>query len=129
MSAQRVTITYSGPLVFLSTDHWKQIYASLASQLPLRNLHWKSAAKSALRSIQELDVKLVPLETLRDEQTTSQVPQTVLDKPLLHLYIFICEVINTSARVYRAVPHCVISRIARRIVLLHASKSKSGIPP
>ncbi|KAI0724064.1 trafficking protein particle complex subunit 10 [Cerioporus squamosus] len=91
MSAQRVTITYSGPIIFLSTDHWKQIYASLASQLPLRNLHWKSTSRNALRSIQELDVKLVALETLREDQAASQVPQTVLDKPLLNLYVFICE--------------------------------------
>ncbi|TFK86916.1 hypothetical protein K466DRAFT_586827 [Polyporus arcularius HHB13444] len=91
MSAQRVTVTYSGPIIFLSTDHWKQIYASLASQLPLRNLHWKSTSRNALRSIQELDVDLVALETLREDQAASQVPQTVLDKPLLNLYIFICE--------------------------------------
>ena len=101
MSAQRVTVTYSGPLVFLSTDHWKQIYASLVSQLPLRNLHWKSIARNALRSIQELDVKLVPLETLRDDHTASQVPQTMLDKPLLNLYIFICEVNGVIAQLWR----------------------------
>ena len=97
MPTQRVTITYSGPIIFLSTDHWKQIYASLASQLPLRNLHWKSTNRNALRSIQELDVKLVSLETLREDQAASQVPQTVLDKPLLNLYIFICEVNATSS--------------------------------
>lgn len=48
-----------------------------------------------MRSIQELDVKLVPFETLKEDQAASQVPQTVLEKPLLHLYIFTCEV-NTS---------------------------------
>ena len=92
MSAQRVTVTYSGPIVFLPTDHWKQIHASLASQFPLRNLHWKSTSRNALRSIQELDVKLAPFETLKEDQAASQVPQTVLEKPLLHLYIFTCEV-------------------------------------
>lgn len=97
MSSRRVTVTYSGPIIFLSTDHWKQIYASLASQLPLRNLHWKSTSRNALRSIQELDVKLVALETLREDQAASQVPQTVLDKPLLNLYIFICEVNTTMS--------------------------------
>ena len=96
MSAQRVTITYSGPIVFLSTDHWKQIQNSLASQLPLRNLHWKSTSRNALRSIQELDVRLVPLEMLREDQAASQVPQSVLEKPLLHLYIFTCEVNRTA---------------------------------
>ncbi|TBU35808.1 trafficking protein particle complex subunit 10 [Dichomitus squalens] len=97
MSAQRVTITYSGPIVFLSTDHWKQIQNSLVSQLPLRNLHWKSTSRNALRSIQELDVKLVPFEMLREDQAASQIPQSVLEKPLLHLYIFTCE----DSEVYR----------------------------
>ncbi|KAI0709428.1 trafficking protein particle complex subunit 10 [Earliella scabrosa] len=98
MSAQRVTITYSGPVLFLSTDHWNQIYTSLQSQLPLRNLHWKSTSRNALRTIQELDIKLVALETLREDHTASQVPQSVLEKPLLHLYIFICE----DSEAYRA---------------------------
>lgn len=93
MSTQPVTITYSGPVLFLSTDHWSQIHASLLSQLPLRNLHWKSASRNALRSIQELNVKFIAYETLREDQAASQVPQSVLEKPLLHLYIFICEVI------------------------------------
>ena len=92
MSAQRVTVTYSGPIVFFSTDHWKQIHGSLASQFPLRNLHWKSTSRNAVRSIQELDVRLVPFETLKEDQAASQIPQTVLEKPLLNLYIFTCEV-------------------------------------
>ncbi|KAI0647217.1 trafficking protein particle complex subunit 10 [Trametes meyenii] len=90
-SSQRVVVTYGAPLVFLSTDHWKQIHSSLTSQLPLRNLHWKSPVRPTVRTIQELDVKFVPLETLREDQPTSQVPQSVLEKPLLNIYIFICE--------------------------------------
>ncbi|KAI9065113.1 hypothetical protein FKP32DRAFT_1674998 [Trametes sanguinea] len=90
-NAQRVVVTYAAPLVFLSTDHWKQIYASLASQLPLRNLHWKATTRPTIRTIQELDVKLVSLETLRDDQTASQIPQSILEKPLLNIYVFICE--------------------------------------
>ncbi|PIL24147.1 hypothetical protein GSI_13900 [Ganoderma sinense ZZ0214-1] len=112
MSAQRVTVTYSGPIVFLSTDHWKQIQASLASQFPLRNLHWKSTSRNAVRSIQELDVKLVPFETLKEDQAASQVPQTVLEKPLLHLYIFTCE----DSEVYR-------STVRKQLKEWHASAS------
>ncbi|KAI0636805.1 trafficking protein particle complex subunit 10 [Trametes polyzona] len=91
MASQRVVITYAAPLVFLSTDHWKQIHASLVSQLPLRNLHWKSPSRPTIRTIQELDVKFVPLETLREDQTATQVPQSLLVKPLLNIYVFICE--------------------------------------
>ncbi|EIW60047.1 uncharacterized protein TRAVEDRAFT_164477 [Trametes versicolor FP-101664 SS1] len=90
-TSQRVVVTYAAPLVFLSTDHWKQIHASLLSQLPLRNLHWKSSARPTIRTIQELDVKFVPLETLREDQTASQVPQSILGKPMLNIFVFICE--------------------------------------
>ncbi|KAI0327179.1 hypothetical protein GY45DRAFT_1328000 [Cubamyces sp. BRFM 1775] len=90
-TSQRVVVTYAAPLVFLSTDHWKQIHASLVSQLPLRNLHWKSSSRPTIRTIQELDFKFVPLETLREDQTASQIPQSVLEKPLLNIYVFICE--------------------------------------
>lgn len=88
---QRVTITYTAPSSFLSTDHWKQVHAALQSQLPLRNLHWKSASRPTLRTIQQLGVNLVAVDALRDEHT-SQVPQTILEKPLLNAYIVVCEV-------------------------------------
>ncbi|GJE95190.1 trafficking protein particle complex subunit 10 [Phanerochaete sordida] len=87
---QRVTITYTAPPSFLSTDHWKQVNAALQAQLPLRNLHWKSAARPTIRTIQELHVNLVAVDALRDEHT-SQVPQTILEKPLLNVYIVVCE--------------------------------------
>ena len=41
-------------------------------------------------------MRLVPLEMLREDQAASQVPQSVLEKPLLHLYIFTCEVNRTA---------------------------------
>ncbi|KAH8106751.1 trafficking protein particle complex subunit 10 [Cristinia sonorae] len=87
---QRATITYTAPHTFLATEHWKQVYAALLSQLPLRNLHWKSASRPNIRTIQELDVNLVPAEGRRDEHT-SQIPQTVLEKPLLNAYIVVCD--------------------------------------
>ncbi|CAL1704950.1 unnamed protein product [Somion occarium] len=90
MTAQRVTITYSAPPAFLATDHWKQVYAALLSQLPLRNLHWKSATRPNIRTIQELDVNLVSAEAKQTEHT-SQIPQTVLEKPLLSAYIVVCD--------------------------------------
>lgn len=91
MAPNRVTITYTAPPTFLSTDHWKQVHAALLSQLPLRNLHWKSASRPSIHTIQELPVNLVPADTVRDEHT-SQVPQTLLERPLLNAYIVVCEV-------------------------------------
>jgi hypothetical protein len=88
---QRVLITYSGPLTFLQSDQWKQVHAALSAQLPLRTLHWKSASHPTVRTIQTLSVDLVPLDIVKDE-STSQVPQSVLSKPLLNVYVFVCEV-------------------------------------
>ncbi|TDL27388.1 hypothetical protein BD410DRAFT_875203 [Rickenella mellea] len=86
----RALATYSGPSQFLSSDYWKQIHLSLSSQLPLRNLHWKSASRISIRTIQELDVNLVELEHSRDE-LTSQIPSTLLEKPFLNMYVVTCE--------------------------------------
>lgn len=101
MSMQRAQVTYAASLHFLSSDQWSQILSALSSQLPLRGLHWKPASRLSIRTIQELDVNLVALDTLRDEGT-SQVPLTLLEKPLLNIYVVTCEVI-----------HCAISRVSR----------------
>lgn len=90
-TTQRVLVSYSAPQTFLSSGNWDQVQAALLSQLPLRNIHWKSATRTSIRTIQELDVTLVPLDGLRDEHT-SQVPVTLLEKPLLNVYVVMCEV-------------------------------------
>ncbi|KAJ7905373.1 trafficking protein particle complex subunit 10 [Mycena olivaceomarginata] len=86
---QRVLVSYSGAQAFLSSGSWDQIHTALLAQLPLRNIHWKSPSRS-IRTIQELDISLVPLESLRDEHT-SQIPATLLEKPFLNMYIVTCE--------------------------------------
>ncbi|KAG2367519.1 trafficking protein particle complex subunit 10 [Suillus spraguei] len=82
MSNQNVLVTYSAPVSFLASESWRQ--------LPLRSIHWKSASRPNLKTIQELELTLVPLDSLRDEHT-SQVPVTLLEKPLLNLYVVTCE--------------------------------------
>ncbi|KAI9446516.1 trafficking protein particle complex subunit 10 [Lactarius indigo] len=90
MSAQRVVVTYSAPQPFLSSDQWKQLYSALLEQLPLRNIHWKPQTRPSIRTIQELEVQLVPLDTVRDEHT-SQVPYSLLERPLVNIYVVTCE--------------------------------------
>ncbi|KAH9079351.1 trafficking protein particle complex subunit 10 [Lactarius deliciosus] len=75
MSSQRVVVTYSAPQPFLSSDQWKQIYTALLEQLPLRNIHWKPQTRPSIRTIQELEVQLVPLDT----------------RPLVNIYAVTCE--------------------------------------
>lgn len=91
MSSQRVLVTYATALSFQASDTWKQFFTALRSQLPLRNIHWKSASRPNLRTIQELDISLVTLDSVRDEHT-SQIPVTLLEKPLLNIYVVSCEV-------------------------------------
>jgi len=91
MSAQRVVVTYSAPQSFLSSDQWQQLHAAFTAQLPLRNIHWKPQTRPSIRTIQELQVQLVPLNTVRDENT-SQVPYSLLERPLLNIYVVTCEV-------------------------------------
>lgn len=90
-SDPRATITFTAPQSFLSTEHWKQLHAAILCQLPLRNLHWKAFSRPTIRTIQELDVKFVTADTVRDEHT-SQIPQSLLEKALLNVYIVVCEV-------------------------------------
>ena len=95
--SQKVGVSYSGPPLFLASGTWKQIQSSLEAQLPFRNIHWKPAGHASIRTIQELYVNFVPLASVRDE-SASQVPVTVLDKPLLHLFFVACDVRGTSSR-------------------------------
>ncbi|KAJ7751971.1 trafficking protein particle complex subunit 10 [Mycena metata] len=95
---QRVLVSYSGAQAFLSSGSWDQIHTALLAQLPLRNIHWKSPSRPSIRTIQELDISLVPLESLRDEHT-SQIPETLLEKPFLNIYIVTCE--DTDLETYK----------------------------
>ena len=87
---QRVLVSYAAPPSFVATPNWTKVYASILGQLPLRNLHWKTSVKGSVKTVQELEVALVSFDTLREEHT--QVPVTLLEKPLLHVYIVYCEV-------------------------------------
>ena len=84
-SIQRVIVSYSAPPTILSSTKWQQVQSALKARLPLRNMHWKPPSRSSIRTIQELDVDFVLLDTLHDEHT--QIPLTILEKPLLNVYI------------------------------------------
>lgn len=89
---QRVLVSYSTPPVFFASPNWNKVYAALVAQLPLRNIHRKHPLKQSVKTIQELSVTLVALDGV-SEEPTSQVPSTLLEKPLLHIFVLHCEVI------------------------------------
>jgi hypothetical protein len=94
MAENRAIVTYTTAASFLPTGAWKQIQTALKAQFPLRNIHWKPSSGSSILTIQELDVRFVPFENVRDEHA-SQIPVTLLVKPLLHIYVVTCEVLHT----------------------------------
>jgi len=127
MSKQNVLVTYTAPHSFQLSDSWKQVQSALRSQLPLRNIHWKSASRPSIRTIQELDIDLVPLDTTRGENT-SQIPVTLLEKPLLNIYIVTCEVcVVPSVIADRVTEHCV-KRTLKRTGAPSRSRSRTGTP-
>ncbi|KAF9053549.1 hypothetical protein BDZ89DRAFT_1056144 [Hymenopellis radicata] len=89
-SSQPVLISYSGAPSFISSPSWSQIQHAFRLQFPLRNIHWKSATRTSLRTIQELDVSLAHIDTVKDEHA-SQIPGNLLEKPLLNIYFVNCE--------------------------------------
>lgn len=91
MHSQRAKVTLSGPPQLTATDDWPQIWSGLSAQFPLRNLHWKPASRTSIRTIQSLDINLLALESVKDE-SASQIPTSLLDRPLINVYVLICEV-------------------------------------
>ncbi|PAV23661.1 er to golgi transport-related protein [Pyrrhoderma noxium] len=94
MHSQRAKVTLSGPPQLTTTDDWPQIWSGLSAQFPLRNLHWKPASRTSIRTIQSLDINLLALESVKDE-SASQIPTSLLDRPLINVYVLICEDIET----------------------------------
>ena len=124
MSAQNVLVTCFAPQSFQSTANWGQVQSALRSQLPLRNIHWKSASRPSIRTIQELDVALVPLDSIRGENT-SQIPVTLLEKPLLNIYFVTCEVCTFTLPRPKMWAD-IFNRILKHTVAPSRNRSKNG---
>jgi len=96
MAVQRVTVTYAAsPNLQSQTDLWDQLRSAIVAQLPLRNLHWKSASRPSIRTVQELNINLVPFDSVPGEHT-SQIPGSWLERPLLNFYVLTCDVSSAS---------------------------------
>ncbi|KAG2020812.1 hypothetical protein CC2G_006114 [Coprinopsis cinerea AmutBmut pab1-1] len=88
---QHVLVSYSAPKNLLGSQKWNIFFESMVSQFPLQNVHWRSSFRNqTLRTIPSLNVKFVALDSVRDE-LASQIPTTVLEKPIIHLFVVHCE--------------------------------------
>jgi hypothetical protein len=61
----------------------------MMAQLPLRNLHWKSPTRTALRTIQEVAVQLMELGEMGPAR---EVGGSVLEGALVNLCFIACDV-------------------------------------
>ncbi|KIM22610.1 hypothetical protein M408DRAFT_322755 [Serendipita vermifera MAFF 305830] len=116
MTTSRIRISYSAPTNFLASDQWIQIRTALEEHLPLRSLYWKPSASGSTPSntgtsvssidemrtqkIDKLQVDLVALDAIKDEGS-SQVPSSVLERPLVNLYFFPCEDNESYKNIYK----------------------------
>lgn len=91
MQANRAQLTFAAPPQLTTSELWPQVRSSFASQFPLRTLYWRSGTRTSIRTIQTLDVDLVPLESVKEEGV-SQIPLTLLGRPFLNVFIVTCEV-------------------------------------
>lgn len=69
--------------------------AGVESQFPLRNLHWKSSTRTAIRTIQEVDIKLIELGDVSPNKAT--VSESLLDQPLVNVCFVSCDVSSLPA--------------------------------
>jgi hypothetical protein len=88
MPPREVLVTYTAHPTGSADVH--HAISAINSQLPLRNLHWKPSNRTSLRTIQELDVRLVELgEAAGGAQGLGG---SVLERPLVNLCLVVCEV-------------------------------------
>ncbi|KAI5124589.1 hypothetical protein M0805_003108 [Coniferiporia weirii] len=90
MQAQRIKVTVAAPSQVSSTDQWAQIKNGFSAQFPLRNLHWKPATRTSIRTIQTLEVNVLALESVKEEGAT-QIPSSLLDRPFINVYVVVCD--------------------------------------
>lgn len=102
---QPVLVTYSSTPQL--QRHVPIILNSLNTQLPLRNLHWKTTTRPTIRTIQECDLRFI---NLIDAQSRGDVVNWIAPEevefgnlfsqcPLIHICLIECEVSSIDRKV------------------------------
>ena len=93
MDRPRVQVTYSAPPLFLLSDNWLQIREALAAQFPLKDITWNPTLRPFTRNIPQLDVHFTSFDDVKDNRVSHlNGSTTFLQRPLLNLFIFACDV-------------------------------------
>jgi len=99
MPPREVLVTYT--LYPTGNGDVRSALAGLQAQCPLRNLHWKPTSRTALRTIQEVDIKLVDLGEL--PPSSDKPGASVLEHPLVNICFVACDVsTRPKPRPYRS---------------------------
>lgn len=93
-----ISVTYSATPTLLR--HLPFILNSLNTQLPLRNLHWKTSSRPTIRTIQECDLRFIGLIDAQSKGDVSNwiAPSEVeygslfTQSPMIHVAFVECEV-------------------------------------
>ena len=88
MPRRSILVTYT--LYPSPTPLLNDALANIHAQLPLRNLHWKSSSRTAIRTIQEVEIELKELGEVTS--TAREAAQSVLEDPLVNLCLVTCDV-------------------------------------
>lgn len=88
MPSREVLVTYT--LYPSGNSDLRTAVSGVTGQFPLRNLHWKSSSRAALRTIQEADVRLIELGDVSPPK--DHVAGSVLESPLVNICFVSCDV-------------------------------------
>src|ERR1700733_6080277 len=86
-------VTLCGTPSLVEGDQWATFASALEECLPLRSLHWKSSSRPSIRTIQELNIALLPQKNFRSGPGPRVM---ILDSPLLNIYVVSCDVSPVS---------------------------------
>jgi len=115
-------VTLCGTPSLVEGDQWTTLASALEECLPLRSLHWKSSSRPSIRTIQELNITLLPQKSFRSDPAPRVM---ILDNPLLNIYVVSCDV----SPVYHGLPSSsvVAYRTARHIRIPSRSIYRNGV--
>ena len=133
-----ISVTYSTTPTLLR--HLPFILNSLNTQLPLRNLHWKTLSRPTIRTIQECDLRFIGLIDAQSKGDVSNwvAPSEVeygsllSQSPLIHIAFVECEVSHDHARsLYRTdarMPYSQDSETYKTSIRPHINTWLSSLP-
>lgn len=121
-----IVLTYTvHPTQGPQREYLTDALTGMQAQLPLRNLHWKSPTRTALRTIQEVDVQLMELGEVGPPR---EVGGSVLEGALVNLCFIACDVSRLLVYLWYTARRGSSSRTQKYTKTRRARSSEIGSP-